>query len=372
MHEDDLITEERPLSLPINLGLNDGTICPQSCIDVMQQHNSRTSLRHYTTADNEPLLDVICKVDGVNPENIYLAHGSGPILKQCIPYLIRKKIKGSTRRIARHLISKSGFPIISGHLTYFKVPLKAMNLGLTVRLLPLKPDNDFKLMVDDVEGVLKKGDGLVYICNPNNPTGQLMMERDEVEYLAKKYPSSLFWVDEAYVQYLDRAEHQYLSDLVPQYDNLCVSRTFSFAYGLAGVRMGYLLSSAERIKEFESQVTNYRFGTLQEKLAAAALTDTDHLVQLRKMTAIDRDSVMAHLKRYEGLETYESKTHFILCKFTDERTGQWLGDELNKRGIKIKVFKAVPGQDYTSYFRITLGVKNENAYLCEQLDDLLG
>ena len=57
---------------------------------------------------------------------------------------------------------------------------------------------------------------------------------------------------------------------------------------------------------------------------------------------------------------------------TDDRTGKWLGDELNKRGIKIKVFKPVPGQDYTSYFRITLGVKNENAYLCEQLDDLLG
>ena len=136
--------------------------------------------------------------------------------------------------------------------------------------------------------------------------------------------------------------------------------------------MGYLMSSAARIKEFESQVTNYRFGTLQEKLAAAALTDPDHLIQLRKMTAQDRDGVMAHLSRYQGVEAYESKTHFILCKFTDGRTGEWLGEELKKRGIKIKVFKKIPGQDYTPYFRITLGVKNENAYLCEQLDDLLG
>jgi len=372
VQEDDLITQERPLSLPINLGLNDGTICPQSCIDVMQQHTGRTSLRHYTTADNEPLLDVICKVDGVKPENIYLAHGSGPILKQCVPYLITKKIKSSTRRIARHLISKNGFPIISGHLTYFKVPIKAMNKGLTVRLLPLSPEDNFKLRVPDVEAELKKGDALVYICNPNNPTGQLMMERDEIEYLAKKYPKSIFWVDEAYVQYIARDEHAYISDLVPKYDNLCVSRTFSFAYGLAGVRMGYLLSSAERIKEFESQVTNYRFGTLQEKLAAAALTDPDHLIQLRKMTAIDRNDVMSHLKKYDGLEAYASKTHFILCKFTDGRTGAWLGEELLKRGIKIKVFKPVPGQDYTAYFRLTLGVNNENIYLCEQLDALLG
>jgi histidinol-phosphate aminotransferase len=270
VQEDDLITQERPLSLPINLGLNDGTICPQSCIDVMQQHTSRTSLRHYTTAGNEPLLDVICKVDGVNPDNIYLAHGSGPILKQCVPYLISQKIKSSTRRIARHLISKNGFPIITGHLTYFKVPIKALNRGLTVRLLPLLPENNFKLRVEDVEAELKKGDGLVYICNPNNPTGQLMMEREEIEHLAGKFPGSLFWVDEAYVQYIDEREHRYVSDLVPKYDNLLVSRTFSFAYGLAGVRMGYLLSSAARIKEFEDQVTDYRFGTLQEKLATAS------------------------------------------------------------------------------------------------------
>ena len=76
------------LKLPINLGLNDGTICPKSCIDVMQQHTTRTDLRHYTTAENEPLLDVICKKDGVNRNNIFLANGSGPILKQCIPWLV--------------------------------------------------------------------------------------------------------------------------------------------------------------------------------------------------------------------------------------------------------------------------------------------
>ena len=289
MHEDDLITEERPLSLPINLGLNDGTICPQSC-----------------------------------------------------------------------------------KLTYFKVPIGAIDRGLTVRLLPLEPENNFKLMVADVEAELKKGDALVYICNPNNPTGQLMMERDEIEYLVKKYPSSIFWVDEAYVQYISRDEHHYLSDLVPKHNNLMVSRTFSFAYGLAGVRMGYLLASESRIKEFESQVTNYRFGTLQEKMAVAALTDPDHLIQLRKMTAEDRDVLMQCLNGYAGIEAYESKTHFVLVKFTDGRKAKWLGDELLKRGIKIKVFRPIPGQDYTAFFRITLGVKNENVYLCEQLDALLG
>ena len=372
MFEDDLITGERPLVLPLNLGLNDGTICPQSCIEVMQRHRSRTDLRHYTTPGNDPLRKVISEQDGVNMDNIYLANGSGPLLKQCIPHIIRQRIKSSPRRILRHLLQKNGYPIISGRLTYFKVPNKAIKQGLTVRLLPLGPENNFKLRVDDVAAELKRQDGLVYICNPNNPTGQLMMERDEIESLLKRFPHSTFWVDEAYVQYIPREEHQYVSDLVPRYDNLLVSRTFSFAYGLAGVRMGYLLAAAERVKEMEGQVTDYRFGTLQEQLAVAALTDEQHLPDLWEMTARHRDQLMAALNGYKGVEAFPSRTHFILARFTDGRTGKWLADELDRRQIHIKAFSAIGEHRFDEYFRFTLGIQAENDYLIQQLDALLG
>ena len=360
------------VKLPMNLGLNDGTICPQACIEVMQQHTTRTSLRHYTTPDNDPLREVIAQRDGVNVNNIYTANGSGPLLKQCIPHIVRKKITASPRRMLRHVVAKNGFPIVSGRLTYFKVPKKAKNAGLTVKLLPLEPENNFKLRVDDVEAVLKKQDALVYICNPNNPTGQLMMERDEVEHLLKRYPDSMFWVDEAYVQYIPRDEHQYLSDLVPHYNNLVVSRTFSFAYGLAGARMGYILTAADRVQEFEGQVTNYRFGTLQEQLAIAALTDEAHLPELRRMIAGHCRQMIDTLSGYSGVEAFESRTHFILARFTDGRTGKWLADELEARQIHIKHFVAIGEHNYDEWFRITLGMQAENDYLIKQLDALLG
>ncbi|MEL6342971.1 MAG: histidinol-phosphate transaminase [Myxococcota bacterium] len=371
MFESDQITEDGTVELPLNLGLNDGTICPQSCIDVMQSHTARTDLRHYTSPTNQPLLDVISELDGVQPENIFLAHGSGPLLKQCIPHLVRKKIMESPRRIVRHLIRKTGFPIISGRLTYFKIPLKGIKRGFTVHLLPLGPDTGMKLRVEDVEATLKKGDGLVYICNPNNPTGQLMLERDEITYLLGRYPHSLFWVDEAYAQYIPRDEYAYVSDMVPEHKNLLVSRTFSFAYGMAGVRMGYLLSDSDRIATFNSQVTNYRFGSLQEKLASAALTDKDHLNDLREMTAAHRRQMTERLNLYKGVEAFESRTHFILARFTDGRRGQWLAEELDARGIHIKHFVPVGAHRYDEYFRITLGMQAENEYLIQQLNDLL-
>lgn len=371
MHEEQLNATDE-VKLPMNLGLNDGTICPQACIDVMQAHTTRTDLRHYTTPDNDPLREVIAARDGVNLDNIYIANGSGPLLKQCIPHIVRTKIQSSPRRIFRHLVSKNGFPIISGYLTYFKIPKKANKAGLTTKLLPMGPEDNFKLRVDAVEAELKRQDGLVYICNPNNPTGQLMMERDEVEYLIKRYPNSMFWVDEAYVQYIPASEHQPLSDLVPRYDNMVVSRTFSFAYGLAGVRMGYLLTAADRVRDFEGQVTNYRFGTLQEQLAVAALTDKQHLPDLHAMTARHRRQMTDALNGYKGVEAFESRTHFILARFTDSRTGKWLAEELDKRQIHIKHFEPIGPHRYDPWFRITLGMQAENDYLIKQLDELLG
>jgi histidinol-phosphate aminotransferase len=368
---------ESNLQLPINLGLNDGTICPSSCVEVMQQHNTRTSLRNYTTADNIPLLETICELDKVNQDNIFLANGSGPLLKQCVPWIIEQQIRASKTRMTKYLLKKTfkvgpaAFPIISGRLTYFKVPLKAIGVGLNVHLLPLGPETNWKLRLSDVENQLNKGDGLVYICNPNNPTGQLMLERDEIIKLLDNYPNSIFWVDEAYVQYISTEEHQPLSDLVPKYPNLYISRTFSFAYGLAGARIGYLLGPASSIEAFKGQVTNYRLGTLQEALAIAALTDPTHLQELEEVTKKDRDMVGAVLTEF-GVEVIPSKTHFILGRFPEgSHTGKWLAEQLQEAGIKIKHFVDVGEEKYPRYFRITLGVGEENTYLCAKLKEIL-
>ena len=364
------------LDLPINLGLNDGTICPQSCIEVMQRHQSRTDLRHYTTAENEPLLQVISEKDGVNTDNIFLANGSGPILKQCIPWLVSQKIKSSPTLAAKYLLRNTGliknvFPVVSGRLTYFKVPLKGMKAGLSMNLLPLGPETNWKLRPEDVADALKKTPSLAYICNPNNPTGQLMLTRSEIIELVEAFPDSIFWVDEAYVQYMPEDEHKPLSNLVSKYPNLYVSRTFSFAYGLAGARIGYLLGPSQSIGDFKSQVTDYRLGTLQEALAIAALTDNAHIKDLLEMTARDRIKVTEVLEK-QGVEVVPSYTHYILGRFGDgKRTGEWLAKSLLSKGIKIKHFVPVGSEKYSEYFRITLGVDKENDYLCEQLESIL-
>lgn len=369
---DTLSPPPQGVRLPLNLGLNDGTYMPQACVDVMQRNCHRLALRNYTSGDNAPLRETIARVDGVHPDNIFLRNGSGPILKQVVPHIIRSTIKSSARRMARHVWNKNGCPIITPWFTYSKVPKKASEIGLTVHLMPLGPQNGFQLDISELERRLVQGGGFVYIANPNNPTGNVLVTREQIEPLLTRFPETWFWIDEAYVQYVDPAQHQPFSDLVPRYDNLIVARTFSFAYGLAGVRIGYMLGKKDLVAEMDGQLTDYRLGTLQEELAVAALTDDEHLPWLRQECARQRALIQDGLAGVSGIEVFDSEVNFLLCRFTDGRTGDWLKAALAARGVLIKTFSPLAEAHYEPYFRVTLGTEAENRFLVDQIIAVAG
>jgi histidinol-phosphate aminotransferase len=360
------------ISLPLNLGLNDGTYCPQGSLDAMMRFNHRTSLRNYTDANNDRLRKAIADKDGVSPDNVFLQNGSGPILKQVVPHVIKTAIKSSPRRIARHLLQKNGYPIITPRLTYSKVPRKASELGLTVHMIPLRPEDSFKLDIRLLDERLSKQEGFVYLCTPNNPTGNVLITRAELEPLLQKYPRSTFWIDEAYVQYLDETKHEYISPLVARYPNLLVSRTFSFAYGLAGLRVGYLLGPTNLVNELNKQLTDYRIGMLQEAMIIAGLEDKEHLPFVRAECARERAVIIEGLNKIPFIEAYNSETNFVFARFTDGRTGAWLKGALKERGVLIKNFDPYAGETYDEFFRITLGLANENRWFVELMHEVAG
>lgn len=363
---------------PLNLGLNDGTHASEAAMEVLREFaKDRTGLRNYSTADNDPLREAIGRVDGVTPRHIYLQCGSGPILKQCVTWLIKNSITRSPRRIASYALRRGGYSIITPRHTYSKVPKKALGSKIRVEFVPLPHENGFKLDMKELDTAIGRRDGLVYIANPNNPTGNVLISREQLEPLLQRYPDSHFWIDEAYVQYVDPAEHRYVSDLVPKYDNLFVSRTFSFAHGMAAMRIGYLLGPPSIIETFESQVVNYRIGALAEAMAVAALEDEDHLPFVRKVTAEARDQIRSGLAQRSELEAFDSTTNFILFRFRDGRNARFLAEEMKRRGILIKVFEPVVDERYgiheryDEYFRLTVGLPAENDRMVAELIDVL-
>lgn len=355
----------------LNLGLNDGTYAPQAAIDALRSFDSRTSLRNYTTSENDPLRETIARIDGVRAEHVFLRNGSGPILKQVIPHVIRKAITSSPIRIARHVVRKNGFPIITPRHTYSKVPRKAANLGLTVHFLRLDPPH-FRLDISELDGHLKKQDGLVYISNPNNPTGNVLITREQLIPLLERYHRSKFWIDEAYVHYVDPKSHRYCADLVTAYPNLMVSRTLSFAYGLAGLRVGYLLATPPLVRELQEQLTDYRIGLLAERVSIAALEDEAHLPFVREETRKERDKIQAAVNELRGVEAFDSQANFVLCRRTDGQSAQKIADSLAQRGIRIKTFTPIADQRYDEYFRLTVGLTDENDRLLAEMREILG
>lgn len=359
-------------TLPINLGLNDGTYAPQAVADAMVRLATRTGLRNYSEGTNRRLREAIAERDGVAPENVFLHNGSGPILKMVVPFLVRREIKRSPVRIFKHLTVKRGYPLVTPRLTYSKVPKKGAQAGLTVHMVPLDPENGFTLDVAKIEEAVRKRDSFVYICSPNNPTGNVLIQKSDVERLARAYPRSIFWIDEAYVQYVDENEHEYVAPLAGQLPNVMVGRTFSFAYGMAGLRLGYLLCDSELVNALNAQLTDYRVGTLHEELGIAALDDPDHLPDLRARCAEARSVLIQGFSRFDGVEMFPSQTNFVLGRFTDGRTGAWLREELEKRGVLIKKFDAWGDENYDEYFRLTVGTPEENAFLVALAGEVLG
>ena len=262
--------------------------------------------------------------------------------------------------------------MVTPDFTYTKVPIGAEKRNLPVIYLPIKPEDNFHLDVTLLDKTLKKQPCMVYIATPNNPTGQPVVTVDEMIPLIEKYKDTMFFMDEAYVEYLDENEHKYFTTLVPKYPNLFTSRTFSFAYGMASAKVGYLVASKEIVEYMDSQFTNYRIGLLQEKLVCAALEDKEHLPWVRKKTLEALEYFQNKLKVYPNMEIYPSITHYFLGKFTDGKTSAIkFVDEMMKEGIRIKKFGENVGCDPQKYFRITMGTPDENRKCVEAIQRVM-
>ncbi len=357
---------------PVDMVLNHGTYCSPRCAAVLEGKLTRTSLRSYPPADNRDLKRALARDAGVAPENVLVANGSGPILKSVIPFLIERKIRRSPARMARFLLKRVAYPIITTNLTYSKVPAGGVRVGLRCVLVPLDPARGFALDLPALEAKLKEHDGLVYLCNPNNPTGNVLVTRAELEPLLTRYPDSYFFVDEAYVHYLDPAEHAPIADLVQRHPNLIVLRSFSFAYGLAAVRVGYAACAASIVAQFEAKHTPHLVGQLATDLVLASLDDPEHLRFVRAETARERARLCEAMAAMPALEVFPSRTNFVLCRTRAGWTGKRVHDGLLARGVKVKIFEPFAGDTFRDYFRVTVGVPHENTVFLEQLAALFG
>jgi histidinol-phosphate aminotransferase len=203
---------------------------------------------------------------------------------------------------------------------------------------------------------------LVFLCNPNNPTGSVLSRKALRGFLAALPAGVIVVIDEAYQEYVAAPEFGSALPLLAEFPQLVVSRTFSKAYGLAGLRIGYLLAHPGLIAVAERVRDSFNVNLLGLVAAEAALDDQAHVDHVRQRNAIERDRLADEL-RARGGRVFPSETNFLLVCFGIDAPA--IEARLLGAGI---VVRPMAGYGLADCLRITVGLRSESERLLRVLD----
>ncbi len=323
----------------LKLGSNENQLGP-SRLAVEAIREAAGSVHLYPDVDAAPLKRALSEYTGL-PEELIVVSGGG--MDGVIDTLMRMFVREGTDVV-----------IPTPTFSYYEISALA-NGG---RPVFVRRGEGFKIETERL--IRAAGDAsLIFLCSPNNPTGDQVSER-ELRSLLESVDALIF-LDEAYVEFADRS----FAHLVLEYENLVVGRTFSKAFGLAGLRLGYALMSEAIEREYMKAATPFSISRVAEHAGIAALRDREHLKESIEMVERGRRQVSRGL----SLKTYPSQANFILAE-TYPYLATDITRELLKKGIIIR--DCTSFRDAGRYLvRITVGREEQNERLIESLNSVV-
>ncbi len=206
---------------------------------------------------------------------------------------------------------------------------------------------------------------LVYLANPNNPTGTWLDGDVLAAFLANVPREVIVVVDEAYAELADAPGYRSMLPLVASHPNLVVTRTFSKAYGLAGLRCGYAVAAAGLVAVMERVRESFNVNSLALAACTAALGDRPHLEDGAARNALQR-RLLGDALRERGLPVVPSQTNFLLVELGPATAA--IEQRLLERGV---ILRPMAGYGLPRHSRITVGTPDENQLLLQALDEVL-
>ncbi len=347
---------------PIELVVREFGIAPEDVVKLASNENpigtsprvAKTISQNASKAHLYPddsmfeLKDALSAKFDVKSDNIIIGAGSDQVLEF----------------ISRALLDENS-SILTSAVTFAMYDIYAKQMGATIYKTP-----SYEHKVDEfIELYQKHSPKIVYICTPNNPTGDATSKEDVLAIIDAVSKDTLVVVDGAYMEYAATKDTKYLitpKDIL-KYDNVIYLGTFSKAYGLGGMRVGYGIANESLIKQLYKLRPPFNITTLSLAAAITACRDDEFV----------KESIELHtqeLVRYEefakeqDIEYIDSYTNFITYLFDNSKNSTHIADELLKRGVIIR--------DLASYglnaIRITVGTPSQNDILFRHLKEVLG
>ncbi|MBM3807364.1 MAG: aminotransferase class I/II-fold pyridoxal phosphate-dependent enzyme [Acidimicrobiia bacterium] len=302
-------------------------------IEALKNYNFSNLGLGYAPPSLNGFVEACAAMDGAKPNNVILGTGSGDILTAAVmAYCNGDKA------------------LVTGDPSYGSPAQTAQRIKAPVRFIAVHP----KTLALDLEGMIKAsiGAGLVFLCNPNNPTSTVQTSADieqTVRTIKQRSPETGILIDEAYLEYATKPGAFTMAKLALELPGVFISRTFSKAYGMAGMRIGYAVGQPDTMRKVGNAWGLGSIGELQAVAATAALSDKAHMQWEKMENKRVRDWTQNQF-RAMGFETPESETNFIFVNI--QRPAVEFRDGC--RALGVAVGRDFPPMEKT-YARISLG-----------------
>ena len=282
---------------------------------------------------------------GVTPANLILGNGSNEVIE-----------------MVGHALLAPGAEVVVSQYCFAVYPIVTALFGAKLVVVPAK---NHAHDLDAMRAAITPNTRIVFVANPNNPTGTTAGREELARFVNAVPPNILLVLDEAYIEFLDEP-----LDLLPEIrsgakPNLLLMRTFSKIYGLAGTRIGYGIGHPDFIAALEKIRQPFNLNSVAQAGALAALDDTKHVEKTRKINSRGL-KLYARTFRKLGLEFIPSQANFILVRVG---AGQRVFEELQKLGV---IVRPMGGYQLPEWIRISIGTPKENKRCLEALKSVLG
>ena len=328
----------------IKLASNENALGPSPrALAAMREVAGRMHI--YPDGDTFYLRQALARRLQVPESHLFFGHGSNEILA-----------------LLGHVYLEKGTSIVASAQAFVVYKLVAALYEAETIEVPMR---NFTHDLEAMRAAIRPDTRLVFVANPNNPTGTRVSNADLVRFLTSLPPHVVAVVDEAYVELLPDGQAPEVLPLVLEGRSIFILRTFSKAYGLAGLRIGYAVAPPAGIALLHKVRQPFNVNAMAQAAALAALADEDHVERTRRMVAEGLAQVTAGL-RQRGLAYVPSEVNFILVKVG---RGREISHALQRERV---IVRPVDAYALPEYIRVTIGTAEENDRFLQALDVVMG
>ncbi len=303
------------------------------------------SLHRYPQGDCFYLKKALASHLKIEPSNLMFGNGSDELID-----IILKTIQAPSAEA------------ITADVTFAEYEISASINRFRIKTVPL---TDFKFDLKKIEEALSKNTKVIFIANPNNPTGTYL-NKTEIASFLKKIPKHVLIVfDEAYFEYVEENNFPALIPLIKKNNNIIILRTFSKIYGLAGLRIGYMAAPKAFIMAAERIRQPFNVNSLAQAAALEALGDTAFLKKTHQLNSNEKKFLYSELIKLKLIFT-PSAANFILVKLNNDALS--IFQRLLEKGVIVRPMNAYK---LNNYCRISIGTHAENERLIRTLKSIL-